>query len=342
MPKISTSHSIVRDGSNIVLEYTSEFDASTIRVVLNANSVLTLVEEGTNFVTLKSGDVKYSVDFNQSTSHSPATVEAYATSISQITNEPADNLVLASGDISNKSVNHKFGRNASVGTSWEDIWSVGGDYNFLTAAATLEVIGLDANDTAAGTGAREVTICGLDATGLDISEAVATNGTSASSATSLSFLRVNRCFVSAVGTYGGSNFDDITIRVSGAGSTLASIQGAETTGTASYGAGQSELGVFSVPAGKTCFITHLTINVDGTKTINIKLVHRADLDDIVAPMSARRTIWGLDAVGGYVTQEFDSYLTFTEKSDIWFRAITSTGTSAVDISFDLILVDNVT
>jgi hypothetical protein len=44
----------------------------------------------------------------------------------------------------------------------EDIWSGGGQYPWMTGATALEVVSDSANDAAAGTGARTVTINGLD------------------------------------------------------------------------------------------------------------------------------------------------------------------------------------
>ena len=341
MPKITGSHSITRDGSNVILEYTSPFDASTVRVILNANGIVTIVEEGTDFVTLKAGDVKYSIDYNQSTSHNPTSVEMYANCISQITNEPADKLTIAQGNIANKIAVHKFGKNPAVTTTWQDVWGVGGNYNFLTTASTLEVIGLDTNDTAAGTGAREVTIIGLDENWAEATEAVATAGTSASSATTTTFIRVNRAYVSSVGTYGGTNFNNITIRVSSAGADLAVINGEETTGTSSFGAAQTELSVYTVPAGKTAYLTRVEANVDGSKVANVHFYKRESADDTTTPFIPRRIVWEADSVGGYLTTVFDSYIQFPEKTDLWFRAQMGTGTASVNISYDLIVVNNI-
>lgn len=44
----------------------------------------------------------------------------------------------------------------------EDIWTGGGGYPWLTASTALELLSSSANDTSAGTGARTVTINGLD------------------------------------------------------------------------------------------------------------------------------------------------------------------------------------
>ena len=44
----------------------------------------------------------------------------------------------------------------------QDVWPYNGNHTWLTAASTLSVVSSSANDTAAGTGARTITLTGLD------------------------------------------------------------------------------------------------------------------------------------------------------------------------------------
>ena len=100
----------------------------------------------------------------------------------------------------------KFGRNAAVGTSFVPI-AMGGVYQTPqgSAATALRIkSGGDANDTAAGSGARSVTLEGLDENFELATEALATAGASASSATSTTFTRLFRAYVTpdtGSGTY---------------------------------------------------------------------------------------------------------------------------------------------
>ena len=73
------------------------------------------------------------------------------------------NINIARGLVRGASVIHKFGRNPNVGGAPETIWEQGGVYTYLTVASTVYVSGADAQDSAAGTGARTVTVQGLDA-----------------------------------------------------------------------------------------------------------------------------------------------------------------------------------
>jgi hypothetical protein len=67
-------------------------------------------------------------------------------------------LDVARGIVTDASVYHLFGRNSDVGTTLEDVWTIGALYTWQTNAFTIEAISTDAADTAAGAGAR--TICG--------------------------------------------------------------------------------------------------------------------------------------------------------------------------------------
>ena len=57
---------------------------------------------------------------------------------------------------------HKWGHNTNVGTSFVPVTS-SGTYQTPTSAQALEILSSDANDAAAGTGARTVIVEGLDA-----------------------------------------------------------------------------------------------------------------------------------------------------------------------------------
>jgi len=124
---------------------------------------------------------------------------------------------VVAGNVAKHSVVQIFGRNDSGGTSFVPI-ALGGVYQMpqVAGATTLRIkAGGNANDTAAGTGAREVTVVVLDETGAQITETIATAGASASAATTVTAMRLLEAFVSKSGTYAtgsvGSHADDIVI-----------------------------------------------------------------------------------------------------------------------------------
>lgn len=97
----------------------------------------------------------------------------------------------------------KFGRNGSIGASWETVWTGGGIYKYLSSAEILKVSSTDADDTAAGTGARTVEIFGLDENYLRQGETIALTGQS-SVATTQRYLRIYRAIVRSAGEAGGN------------------------------------------------------------------------------------------------------------------------------------------
>ena len=87
---------------------------------------------------------------------------------------------------------NKFGYNDDVDTGGEEIIAeFGGTFNIMTTADTLDVVSSSANDTnAAGTGAKQIAIVGIDSNADAITEIVNLNGTSTVT-TSNSFLEKN-------------------------------------------------------------------------------------------------------------------------------------------------------
>ena len=187
---------------------------------------------------------------------------------------------IADGGNTEFEIIHKFGRNINVGTTAVPI-ATSGFYQVPTAAVTLEAISSDANDTAAGTGARIITVLGLDGNFAEIEEDISMNGVSASSATTNSFIRVFRAFVKESGTYAsqtaGSHQGDITIRASGGGATYATID------TVGFPRGQTQIAAYTVPAGKEAFVKNIFIHVDSNKSMNVLFFQRAKADDVSSP-----------------------------------------------------------
>ena len=85
---------------------------------------------------------------------------------------------LAANRVKNTSVVHKFGRNAAVGTTFVPV-AFGGVYQTPkgSAATSLRIApGGDAQDAPTGSGARAVTLEGLDETGTFVRESLVTAG----------------------------------------------------------------------------------------------------------------------------------------------------------------------
>lgn len=236
------------------------------------------------------------------------------------------------GNVSGTSITHKFGRNDLItNLTEEDIIQVGATINFLSAATTVRIkSGGNAADTAAGANAREVTVYGLDSNGDVASEAIATAGTSASSATTTSFWRVYRAVVTAVGTYGVANAGDIVIENSAGGTDLIQV---------SAGEGQSHHASFAIPSGKTGYLLSGEFQVDpatANAQADVKIYTRENLNDTSAPMSAKRLIRLFPNITGQFSYVPRSPVKFNAWSDIWVAAeSTGAGNTRVSAEFEV-------
>ena len=248
-------------------------------------------------------------------------------------------LQLSRGQLRGHSIVHKFGRNDAVGTSFVPV-SDGGIYQTPTAAnaTTLRIkAGGDAADASGGNGAREVTLIGLDANGNEISEAIATNGISASSATSQSFMRLYRAYVSASGTYAtaaaGSHTAAITIENGAGGTDWASI---DATG---FPKGQTEIAAYSVPAGYDGYVTSYKVSVDSSKTTDLILFQRANILESAAPYTAMRALRVFSLTAAAAPVNFEYPIKITGPADVGWMAKVSATTSAVSVNFEIVLVE---
>ena len=135
------------------------------------------------------------------------------------------------------------GRNADIDVGTEDIWTQGGTWGAPTAARTHDIVSTDANDTAAGTGARTVQVTGLSAAGVSQSEAIAMNGV-ANVPTVSTYLFITSLTVLTAGS-GGQNAGVIT----------ATAQVDTTVSSAiAVGENASQMCIFRVPASSVAVL----------------------------------------------------------------------------------------
>jgi hypothetical protein len=239
------------------------------------------------------------------------------------------NINIARGLIRGASVVHKFGRNPNIGGAPETIWMHGGTYTYLTSVSTVYVSGADAQDSAAGTGARTVTVQGLDADYNEIEETLTVDG----AVSTKSFLRVYRAFVASAGTL-QTNKGAVLVSTgaSGGGTVLADI-GIIGTGT-TFGLGQTQLALYTIPAGKTGYLTNWNVGIGSyNDTATATLYTRETGNGLIF-----RTRDIMDIPGGLHQRTYTVPFALPEKTDIEIRAIATTGTT-VSSAFDIILFD---
>lgn len=174
-----------------------------------------------------------------------------------LTRSPDPFLSMVSGDLAGWSIVYKFGRNDDVDvvSAPEDVWIGGGVYTGFPVGdvETVEVFSSSANDTSAGSGARTVTISGLDGDFLEQSETIALNGTTPV-VSSNTYSRVNKLIVETSGGDTAFNDGNLTVRHT---TTTANV-----FVTAPAGFGQSQVCAFTVPADKTGFVIRLSVDVN--------------------------------------------------------------------------------
>ena len=239
------------------------------------------------------------------------------------------NINIARGVIRGTTVIHKFGRNPNIGGIPETVWEQGGVYTYLTVASTIYVSGADAQDGAAGTGARTVTVQGLDADYNAIEETLTVDG----AVSTQSFLRVYRAFVASAGSL-QTNKGNVLISTgaSGGGTVLAKIA---TIGTGTvFGQGQTNLALYTIPAGTTGFLTNWNIGVGAyNDAVTANLYTREVGNGLIF-----RTRDVMDVPGGLHQRIYQVPFALPEKTDIEVRAIASTGTN-ISSTFDILLYD---
>ena len=228
----------------------------------------------------------------------------------------------------------KFGSNLDVGANLETIWNNGGLYTYLSSASSLyvaPVVGDQGDDEAGGIGARTVTIQGLDASYHEVEETVTVVG----APTTTKFLRVNRAFVATVGSK-GTNTKPVLISTAanGTGTILANIS-THGTGVNEEGFGQTFLGLYTVPAGKTGYLTQWTVGSSGTTSVQSYFRYKPFTDGNIF-----KTLDNIYFVNGHQVKDYKVPLQLEEKSDVEVQAYNNATGVAVSTSFNIILVDN--
>jgi hypothetical protein len=239
------------------------------------------------------------------------------------------------GNIPGHTLLHRFGK-AVVGTTMVPIAS-SLKYPTPIAAVALEVISDDADDTAAGAGAREITVVGLDSTWAEITQVVATNGLTAVPLP-IDMIRIYDWWVSASGVYAtastGSHEGTITIQeVSGSALWFNGI-------TTPYPKGQSQIAGYTVPLGYRAYIFIEGIVADSTKSVDVMLLARRDAGDVTAPYTAMRAIKDYVGVSDNA-QGADNNApinAFSAKTDLIFLGAVSTGTASISVDYEVLLI----
>lgn len=229
----------------------------------------------------------------------------------------------------------KFGHSHPVPSSTtEDIWDGGGIYVPPTAARIHDVVSTSALDTDGGTGARRVTIYGLDENWRAVSEDVVMNGTT-DVPTAITFTRVNRMIAFDSGNL-DTNAGQITAvaRVDGTTSSILDV-----------GEGQTLMAVFTVPEGVTAHVGPIgaSLNKAGgsTGSIIVRLLIRLDADSALGTWQTK-WIGGLHSAGTSQAERITGYARqYPPRTDMKMQVADGTASGMVISAWmDILLVEN--
>jgi hypothetical protein len=213
---------------------------------------------------------------------------------------------------------YKFGFNSDV-DGIEDIWDGGGAYPFPAAAATTTVVSNSTQDITAGNGAITLSVDGLDANYMPLTETATLNGTGTVTLDN-QFLRVFRMKVE---TAGSSGVNVGTITCAHGATTIAQIG-------ATYG--QTLMAVYTIPAS----YSHAMWGTWDASVTNYQAATSATLAFQVRPFGGAwntKSVRGISSDGGEINQtfrrtsHFQWYLKndiFEAKTDIRVRALAVT------------------
>ena len=248
-----------------------------------------------------------------------------------VTINPLDFILdLSAGDVSGMDYIEKFGRNTTMSANIETIWDGSDLYEYLTTASSVYVTSDDNDDNPTGTGARTVEIQGLDENYLLATENVDVNDT----ASTTTFIRVFRVTTKTTGSSGQAEGEISVHSQSGGGGTLlAQILRVGTGQGASLG--QTFMALYTVPAGKTAYITQWIVGAGAQNADTTALLTAQTFGD--GGFNAKDIII---SAGQQFAKNYKVPLQFTEKTDIEVRGFTSASGNDCSSTFNLILVDN--
>ncbi len=238
---------------------------------------------------------------------------------------------LADGDIDGVSHIEKFGMNLDVDSDKETIWDGGGIYTYIETAETLTVTSDSIEDAPAGSGARIVEIQGMNQAGEVVVETVDVGTTTIGA-----FKRVFRVKIL---TAGSSGVNEGTISItSDDTSTVLAIIGIDGTGSNAAGRGQTFMAQYTIPAGKTGYITQWTVGAGKQNTDAIAMLMTRDPD---APGDGSWNARDIITVSATTyAKNYNIPIVVNECDDIEVRAYSTTNNSLVSSSFCVILIDN--
>jgi len=234
-------------------------------------------------------------------------------------------LEVAKGNISDHSIFTLIARNPTVGIVQEDIWGVGGKLIYPTAGEQWELVSTSVNDTAAGTGARTVTVFYLDDNHVRQEEIVALNGTTAVAMVATNAFRPRSIVVATAGD-SDENEGDITLQVSSAGN---------PRNIALTGNNNDQDCHYTVPAGVTAFPIFVYEEINKNEDVVIEYQITDGTSQLFRTLFLSSLYQNTNSISFAA-----SPIPLPEKTDVRIRAVSSNAVAAPSIIVQFLEVTN--
>lgn len=238
---------------------------------------------------------------------------------------------ISAGNVDGVSYIEKFGMNTDVDANKETIWDGGDIYTYIATAETVTVTSSSGSDSAAGTGARTVEVQGLNSSYEVVTETLTVGGAGGT----VEFLRVFRAVVITAGS-DGVNAGTISVTSDSTSTVLAQI-GVDGTGSNAAGRGQTFMALYTIPAGKTGYLTQWTVGSGKQNTDAVAFILARDATITDAAFNSKDII---TVSATTYSKNYTIPLQFTEKTDIEVRAFSSSSGNDCSSTFNLIIIDN--
>ncbi len=216
------------------------------------------------------------------------------------------------------------GANLDVGTTFEDIWSIGGQMVYLVAPETMDIVSTSAFDESFSLGAQTVLIIGLDGNFDVISEVVSMNGVTPVTTTN-TYLRIQNMFVATAGTNEINN-GDISATSTTSGNPQGQIQAEKNA---------SMFFQFSVPNGQSASVVQFSFTGGAGDAIDFEFYIR-----FFGGLFSRQNLTQVN--GATFLLPIHPYVNIPEKSDVRILAKKTTGGGVVSATsvIQMFFIDN--
>lgn len=240
-------------------------------------------------------------------------------------------LEVARGNVKGHSAVQKFGASDSVGTTFEDVWDLGGKYYWRDTATTLNLSSSSTADTWGGTGAWQLQIQGLDSNYDLQTETINLSGQTPVQTTK-SYIRVFRMLVTQAGTT-KSNEGMVYL---GESATITNGVPDDLTKQSAHihiDHAQTLMALYTIPNGYTGYLVKGWATSGAGKNTEVHFHAR--------PFGGADNLkFDFDMLDYAFIYEYGIPLEVPEKTDLWVEAKVDSGTTKVSSGFDIVLIAN--